>query len=353
MGKLSRYTSSTVTASILLVLLVIVGLDVIAAIIAEMAELSGDYDFPAALKYVLLSIPGSLFDLLPFAALVGCLAGLGSMASSSELVVMRCAGVSTRRIVLMALKPALIIMLAGMLISEYVAPRTESIAQGQRAIALRDVDNTVGRHGLWHREGDEFMHFKAVQPGGIIYGVTIYSFDAERRLQQSLYADRGIYQGDHWLLEDYSQVTVGPDLTNKISGNSKVWDIELSPKLLNILVLDPIDLSIEGLWNYAQYLDSQGLNSGPYYQAFWKKVLQPLSTLALVLIAISFIFGPLRQVTMGYRIFVGVLVGVVFQTAQKMLAPASLIYGFEPIYASLGPIVICLITGAWFLKRAK
>ena len=82
-------------------------------------------------------------------------------------------------------------------------------------------------------------------------------------------------------------------------------------------------------------------------------MLQPLSTLTLVLVAISFIFGPLREVTMGYRIFVGVLVGIVFRIAQDMLAPASLVYGFQPIYASLVPIVFCAVVGFWFLSRAR
>ncbi len=118
-------------------------------------------------------------------------------------------------------------------------------------------------------------------------------------------------------------------------------------------MLDPIDLSIAGNDQYANYLQAQGLNSSPYRLAFWKKILQPLSTLALVLLAISFIFGPLREVTMGYRIFIGVLVGIVFRTAQDILAPASLVYGFQPIYASLIPIVICAVLGLWFLRRAR
>jgi lipopolysaccharide export system permease protein len=351
--QLNRYISTTVSASILMVLLVILGLDAIAAIIDEMGSISGDYDFLAVLQYVALSVPATIFDLLPFAALVGCLAGLGALATNSELVVMRSAGISTGRIVWMVMKPAFIIMIVGMLISEYVAPMTESIAQGQRSIALRNVDDITGKQGLWHREGNDFMHFNAVQPNGIIYGITIYSFDGERQLQKTLSAERAIYQRDYWLLEDYQQAQIGEDKISQLSGNSKIWDIELSPELLNILVLDPLDLSIAGLWRYSNYLDSQGLNSGSYRLAFWKKVLQPLSTLALVLIAISFIFGPLRQVTMGYRIFIGVLVGVVFRTTQDMLAPASLVYGFAPILASLGPIIVCLLAGGWFLKQAK
>ena len=353
MRKLSQYISSLITASILMVLVVLLGFDAIAAVIDESGDIEGKYDFPAVLHYVLYSIPGNVFDLLPFAALVGCLAGLGALANNSELVVMRSAGVSTTRVVWMVMRPAIIILLLGMLISEYIAPYTESIAQSERATALRKTENVVSREGLWHREGNQFMHFSVVQPNGILYGVTIYSFDDQRRLLSTLYADRAIYQSDHWLLEDVQESRFFDERIDGATMASKIWHTEVSPKLLNILVLDPINLSIEGLWQYSNYLESQGLNSGPYRLAFWKKVLQPLSALTLVLIAISFVFGPLREVTMGFRIFIGVLVGIVFRTAQDMLAPASLVYGFQPVYASLLPIIICLFIGVWFLRRAR
>lgn len=353
MKKLNRYIFVTVSGSILMVLLVFLGFDAIADIIDEMGELNDSYTFVQALTFVLYSMPANIFDLLPFAALVGCLAGLGTLAGSSELTVMRTAGVSTRRIVWMVMRPTIVILLLGMLISEYIAPHTESIAQSERAIALRKSENLVSREGLWHREGDQFMHFNVVQPNGVLYGVTIYRFDAQRRLQSALFAERAIFQSSHWLLEDVVESRLYDDHVERASRRTQIWDTTLSPELLNILVLRPMDLSIAGLWDYSQYLNSQGLHAGQYQLAFWKKVLQPLSTLALVLVAISFVFGPLREVTMGFRIFIGVLVGIVFRTGQDMLAPASLVYGFQPVFASLWPIVICALIGFWFLRRAR
>ena len=353
MPRLSRYFFKVISASILMVLLVFLGLDTIGSIIDEVGELEGNYTFVVALNYVMLSIPGNVFQLLPFSALVGCLAGLGALAGNSELIVMRSAGISTKRIVWMVMRPAILIMLLGMAVSEYVAPLTESIAQSYRTTALRKTENVVSLSGLWHREGNQFMHFNVVQPNGILYGVTIYNFDNQRHLLSSMYASRAIYQNDHWLLEDVVESQLSPDRVDRVKESSRPWHTALSPALLNILVLDPLDLSIQGLWEYSSYLQGQGLNSGPYRLAFWKKILQPLSTVALVLVAISFVFGPLRQVTMGFRIFVGVLVGIVFRITQDMLAPASLVYGFQPLYASLVPIVICSVAGFWFLHRAR
>ena len=91
MAKLNRYIGRTVAGAIILVLLVIVGLDLLSSLIDGLKEVRGDYTFWSVLQYVGLTSPGSFYDYLPFAALVGCLAGLGSLASSSELIVMRAA----------------------------------------------------------------------------------------------------------------------------------------------------------------------------------------------------------------------------------------------------------------------
>ncbi|MCY1350366.1 Lipopolysaccharide export system permease protein LptG [compost metagenome] len=75
-------------------------------------------------------------------------------------------------------------------------------------------------------------------------------------------------------------------------------------------------------------------------------------TAALVLMAISFIFGPLRSVTLGQRVFTGVLVGFVFRIAQDLLGPSSLVFGFPPLLAVLIPSAICTVAGLWMLRRA-
>lgn len=351
MYRLNRYIGRTVSAAILMVLAVIVGIDLLGALIEEIKDLQGDYQFVSALYYIGLNSPGSLYEYLPFAALVGCLAGLGMLASSSELVAMRAAGVSTLQLVLAVMRPTLLIALVGLLIGEYLAPVSQQIAESQRAIALQKSTSVHSGHGMWHREGDSFMHFNAVQANGILYGVSIYDFDQERQLRASTFAERATFLGEGWLLEDSRRVVLTEDGALQEFRASRPWESGLTPELLNILVLEPDDLSISGLWRYGNYLQQQGLNAGDYRLAFWNKLLQPLTIVGMVLVAISFIFGPLRSVTMGFRVFIGVMVGVVFRTLQDILGPSSLVYGFDPIYASLMPIALCFIIGTALLMR--
>ncbi|MND91619.1 Lipopolysaccharide export system permease protein LptG [compost metagenome] len=81
-------------------------------------------------------------------------------------------------------------------------------------------------------------------------------------------------------------------------------------------------------------------------------MLQPLVTAALVLMAISFIFGPLRSVTLGQRVFTGVVIGFVVRISQDLLGPSSLVFGFSPLFAVLVPAGICALAGIVLLRRA-
>src|SRR5690606_1728477 len=169
--------------------------------IGELEDLEGDYGALQALLYVFLTLPRRLYDLLPMAALVGCLIGLGTLASNSELTVMRASGVSIGRIMGSVLKPLLALMIAGVLLGEYVVPYTENLADSRRALAVGS-GSAVKSKGLWHREGNDFIHINAVHPNGTLHGITRYRFDDERRLIEASFATRASVEEEHWLLQE-------------------------------------------------------------------------------------------------------------------------------------------------------
>ena len=352
MVKLDRYIGTSVFFAILAVLGIIVGLALLFAYIDELGDISASYGLLDAGIWVSLTIPRRTYEMLPMAALIGCLIGLGNLASSSELTIMRAAGVSIRRIVWAVMKPMLVIMLAGVLIGEYLAPWSENLAQANRAMAQGGGEAQSSKRGLWHRQGDEFIHINAVQPNGVLLGVTRYQFDAERNLLSASFARRALFQSDHWQLEDVVTTQLQEQSTAVVNSPSQRWDVELNPQLLGTVVLEPEALSVTGLWRYIHYLADQGLANGRYWLAFWTKILQPLVTAALVLMAISFIFGPLRSVTLGQRVFTGVPVGFVFKIGQDLLGPSSLVFGFPPLLAVLIPAAICALAGLVMLRRA-
>ncbi|WOG25948.1 LPS export ABC transporter permease LptG [Endozoicomonas sp. 8E] len=351
MRKLDRYIAWNVLASMVVVLLILVALESMFAFLGELDNIRGNYQMADAVVYILLLIPKKIYEFIPVSALIGCLAGLGSMASNSELVVMRAAGVSLWRMVWSVMKPALVLIFIGIVLGEYVAPATEQIAESRKNIA-RSYNGEYSGEGVWHREGNEFMYFNAVEPNGVLYGVSRYVFDDDMKLKESSFARRAIYQQDHWLLEDVTLSRMEGDKVVSEKVNTEPWDTNLTTTLLKVVVVKPDGLSISGLNTYTRYLEEQGLDTGEYALAFWTKALQPLSIFSLVLVGISFVFGPLRSVSMGLRIFSGVITGVVFMIVQNLLGPSSLVFGFPPVFSVLLPVLICIGIGSLLLYRA-
>lgn len=352
MRKIDRYVMRNVGGAMFLVMVVVLSLDWIFGFIGELDNVENNYQVLDVLWYMVLTLPRRIYDYLPLGAFMGCLVGLGAMASSSELTVIRAAGVSLMRIVWSAMKPTLIVVLIGVLVGEYVAPATQRLAESERAVARGANKNIASSNGVWHREGNEFIHLNAVQPNGVLHGVSLYRFNDQRKLLSASFAKRAIYQGDHWLLQNIRTTYIEKDRTRVERHSEQIWNTGLSPSVLSVLIVDPTDLSLSGLYTYARYLGEQDLNAAQYWLAFWKKALQPLGTAVMVLVAISFIFGPLRSVTMGFRVFTGLLVGLLFKYMQDLLGPMSVVYGFNPVLAVLIPIIISGIAGLVLMRRA-
>ena len=353
MRQLDSYVARTVLMATTVVMIVIVGLDAIFTLVDELDNLKGNYQLIDALLFSGLRLPRRIYEYMPMACLIGCLAGLGSMAANSELTVMRAAGVSINRIVLAVLKPMAILMFISLLLGEYVVPSLERIAQAQKALAqgASEALSNKGK-GFWHREGNTFMRFNAVEPGGVLHGITRYEFNENNDLKQVVYAQRALYQRAYWQMENVVTTVISEDMVRQETQTSARWDTELTPNKLSVVIVSPRDMSITGLYHYSQYLDQQGLNSDQYMLSFWRKVTQPLSTLALVILGISFIFGPLRSVTPGSRIFSGIIVGMIYKYTEELLSPASIVLGFEPIMASIIPIGGSLIIGILLMRKA-
>lgn len=353
MRKLNSYIANAVIGSVAMVLLVILALDVISALVDQLGDMRAEYNFVEVMIYVGLTIPRRINEYIPFSSLVGCLIGLGMLAGNSELVVMRAAGVSVSKISWAVLRPVLLFIALGLFLGEFVTPYTEQLAESRREVAL-------GRHqaleakGVWNKDGQEYVHANTVLPGGEMRGLSRYQFDQDGKLERSSFSEKARFSGEFWVEENGDEVVFDPsgERIEQFHFIERDWRTNLSPSLLKLLVLSPENLSISSLNQYIRYLRQQGLNADKYRLAFWQKIMQPLATASLVLIAISFIFGPLREVTMGYRIFTGVIVGIVFRTSQDLLGPSSLVFGFQPFIAVLIPILLCAGFGLYLLRKA-
>lgn len=361
MKQLHRYVAKHVVAAILLVMVVLTGLFAVEMFAKEMGDIPKDYSLLNVVIYVLLRMPGMVVHNAGFILLIGCLMGLGVLASQSELTVIRASGVSVARIVWMVIKPTLAVIALVCLAGEFVVPSIDRYANHYRAekVEQEAIYNLIrSQHGLWMRQGNDFIHFNDVDANGNVYGFARLSFDERGELLFGQYASRAVHNGKSaaqqpgWQLENVKTTRFESDKV-VASAEENFWRSELEAGLLAVVATDPDEMSVRELRYYMGYLQGQGQDEHLFALVFWKKTLQPLAMIGLVLVAISFIFGPLRDTTMGYRLFCGVMLGLVFRFGQDLLGPTSMVYGFSPWLAVAVPIAVSWLLGAVLLLRTR
>lgn len=354
MKRLSRYVSTSVLSAMLVVLLLLLGLELVFSFIGELEDVKGGYSAYEALVYILMTAPRRAYEMLPIAALIGGITGLGMLANHSELTVMRAAGVSILRIVWWVVKPALVFVVIGLVLGQYVVPHTESLAEARKAKAQGNNYLAGWLNSYWHREGESLLRIGTVEPDGPLRDLVLFRFDANGQLQEGTRIESARYDNGEWRLQNLRETRLQADGTIQVVTTAeRRWASRLTPEFLRLVTLQPENLSITNLYRYAHYMQEQGLDAGAYFLEFWKKALAPLATLSMVLIACSFIFGPLRSVTMGLRILAGVMAGLLFRYGQDFLGYASLVYDFSPVLAAGLPITACLLIGGIAIARVK
>ncbi|WP_168012544.1 LPS export ABC transporter permease LptG [Halomonas salinarum] len=351
LDRLDRYIARNVLAAIVVVQVVLLGLDLVITYINDLGDVEGNYGAFDVLLYLIMRLPYRFYQYAPVGVLIGSLIGLGSMATSNELTVMRAAGRSLVRILWGVMKPVILIVAILLLIAEFVSPRTEQFANAWRLEQMQGEGTLVTERGGWQREGESVYRFGAIRADDTVLDLTRYRFD-DRELVVAMYASQAVWEEDHWVLMDVDLTRFFEDRTEVEHHDRLQWQTDLTPEQLNRLLRDVDSQAPSELWAYANYLESQGQQATQPLLYFWQKMLLPLTLGSLVLIAASFVFGPLRTVAAGTRVFYGVITGLSFKYLQDLLAPASTVFGFSPVWAVLGPTLLCTVLGLYLLRRS-
>jgi lipopolysaccharide export system permease protein len=109
-------------------------------------------------------------------------------------------------------------------------------------------------------------------------------------------------------------------------------------------------LSILDLYHYVEYLRDGGLETQRYEMVLWQKLTLPLATGAMVLLAVPFVFGPMRSVGSGKMIFMGAMTGIVFYMIKQIVENTGLLLGVTPALTVAVPVVL-IVTAALLLMR--
>jgi lipopolysaccharide export system permease protein len=348
---LARYILRTVfayTALVLVVLLVLGGLFIF---ISEQNDIgTGNYTATQAMTFSLLNLPTLACQLLPVAALVGTLLGLGNLARDSELVVMRASGITTARFCAWLAVAGLIlaVLMAG--VGEFVAPPLQRYARQVKVFSKYSEFSFAGSRGAWVRDGDTIISVEQQTARSRFGGVQKFRFGAGRVLLDAGRADAAVVgEGNAWRLENYAETRFTDDGTEVRKAAAENFSSTLSPDFLGLAVVDPEAMGLRDLEAYVQHLRRNNLDSSRFEVALWSRAARFAALMLVLMLALPFSLGPMRSTGQGARTIVGILIGAGFVLMSQTLENSGQILGLSPLLtgwlptALLGAITLTMV----------
>lgn len=354
MSVLNRYIAWEIFKGSLVASLVLLSLLNFFTFTDELGDTGqGGYGIKDIFIYLSLTSPRDFYELLPSSVLLGSLVTLGALGGNRELIAMQAAGASKARIIWAVMRAGLMVAAFGTFIGEYVAPPAERAALTFKSSATHQQVASRTKYGFWLRDGRVFINIRQIQQQDELGDISIFEFDGNRRLQLETHADKAVYDGKKWRLDNIKITRLGRDSAKGETTSKVDWASVLAPELLNVFVVRPENLSATELWKYMEYLRENGQKNQNVDLAFWGRIVNPFVTLVMLLVAVPFVLTLRRETSLGQRVVVGVTLGLGFYLFDRMFGHFGLIYQMNPAFAASFPTLLVFGAAAAGIARLR
>lgn len=326
--------------------------------LGQIADVGGDsgYTIQQALLVSFFRVPALAYQAVPIAVLIGALISLSQFARNSELNVLRVSGVSTPGLLWVLFKAAGLVALITFVWGETVAPFSDRFAQSVRPLNQRQAAGLKLPSGYWVKDANTFVNIREVSADAGLVSLLLYEFDQQGRLTSVKSAEAATFvQPNLWRLSGVSETRYLVEGGAQMRATpEELWKSDLSPDVLGVLNVVPERMSALSLVNYIAHLSANRQSSVRYQVALWKRVVYPLTCFVMVALALPFAYFQGRSSGVGLKLFVGVMLGILFYVLDGLSSSLGQINNWSPIVSALGPVVgfmILAVALIWWVER--
>jgi lipopolysaccharide export system permease protein len=392
MKILQRYFAINIMQAVFFVLVALLALTAFMDLTGEMGSVGqGGYMIQHAFLYVLMLLPGHVYEVMPMAALIGTIFTMAQFAASSEFTIMRASSMSTRRAAWMLFKIGFVFVLITFVFGELITPRTAPLAEKLKLSAKGAAVSQEFRSGMWTKDvvrsdgmsgtvtGSRFFNVRQFKADGQLIDVKLYEFDTSFRMRSLITAASATFEGNNtWRLADvtetlfsnsrvlpangaaspesgyrgmYSQDTSAVS-TRKLPSMALIS--EITPKILSVSSADPERMSANELAVYTRHLAENKQETDRFKIAFWKKLIDPLAIFVLMAMALPFAYLQSRSGGVSLKIFIGIMIGVSFMLINTLFSHLGLLSTWPPFLTAVAPSLLFLLlalSALWWVER--
>jgi len=351
-----RYIAKTLLSYTIVVLVVWIGIYSFFNFLAELNSVGKDgYTVLSAFTYIFFQLPEVAYKQASPIILLGCILGMGHLATTGQLLIFRVSGVSVLKITLLTLKSSLIFVLFFILVGEFLAPFSNSVAESSRSNAMGNPSASINQNGFWIRDGDNFINVKRNIDGTLFSGVTVIEVNSLNEIERVIRSENALFDGNSLDMSGSEIFSIDESsASDRISlkeRNSYNKTVSFDQDLIDSLEKEPEDLSTWTLIKQIRFLSDNKLRSGVFEMELYKRLIQPITLIAMILVAMLFIFGSTRDVTLGRKIFFGVVLALSFEMLSRVASAMALGMDFNPFLSSILPSIVVMFIAIILLSK--
>jgi len=352
-----RYITKTLLSYTSVVLLVWLSIYSFFNFLEELNSIGkADYTTLEAIKYILLQMPELAYKQASPVILLGCVLGMGYLATTNQLVVLRVSGNSILKLTAITIKIALTFIIVILAFGEFFVPLASEEGEKGRAKALGQSFALQSREGFWIREGVNYINAINNIDSSSFTDVTIYQVSPSNKIETIITSESADFDGSTTLAMKNANIISINEINNSIEITSKKRNnynkiVSFDQDLIESLKKEPKELTTRKIYKHIQFLDDNKQASSIYKVELYKRLIKPVTLVAMILLAMLFIFGSNRDVSLGRKIFFGITLGLSFEMLSRVSGALSLSFSLSPLMSTVLPTLVIIVLAIVLLSR--
>ena len=359
----TKYIIRTILVYTVAVMIILSAIHLVFTLLAELPDIGrGNYNMIEILVYTIMRLPADMYVISPIIILIGMIVGLGVLSEHQELTVIRGSGFSVYYIGYQVLKAGIFLIIVIFLFSELFAFHWQSKAENYRAWHLSG--SLEQKHfDLWLKVPDGFLYLKKKTSNKPLDSA-IFIQVSDNRIAQIARSVDAHYGKNYLHLKNATHTQINYKDYTYSEKNSQYKKNTFAPKsaLLTTsnsdyqipLVLDknilinfdtkPSNMNLHQLWQHLRFMSSSATVDEDYIIEFYQRLAQPLLLLAMIPLAIIFIFARLKNTSLGKRIFMSLVFSLIFSLIIRLSTEIALTFGYNIPISVFLPVILLLVT---------
>lgn len=311
------------------------------------------------LKLLTFSLPAIIHLTFPMAMLLASLMAFGRLSSSSEIVAMKCGGLSFYRLATPVFLVAFGVSIFSMVFNELLVPRANAAysyivhyeimkntrPKSQEHIVIKDIAGGKLERLTYARRFDEDL--------SMMQGVTIQEFE-NGRLTRMENAETAVWKDGGWTMRNgiLYDMTDDGKVERTMRFTEQAMPVEKEPGVISRDQKRPEEMTIRELKQHIQILKREQVRTGFFEVELHQRIAVPFACFIFSLIGVP--LGIQRQRSSS-SVGLGISVIIIFAYYAIMSVAMALGQGgtLPPMTAVWIPNILGLVTGLYLVRRAS